>query len=154
MGINIIKQDNTSLNENDVEIIIKSHPLNNKVSRLINYINEFEKQDSKKVLVNNNNIMEEIEYNDIIYFYSDKKYNYCKTKNNTYKIKSKLYELEILDPNFIRISKGCLANSNHIKCFDISETGRIIIVFDDDSKEYVSRRKLKSIMEFLDERSV
>ncbi len=151
--IKIIAQEDANLNENDIEIIIKTHPLNEKVSRLINYINEFEKQD-KKVLINNNNIMEEIEYKDIIYFYSDKKYNYCRTKDKVFKIKSKLYEVEKMDPNFIRISKGCIANSNHIKCFDISETGRIIVVFDDDSKEFVSRRKLKSIMEFLDERSI
>ena len=151
--IKIIAQEDANLNENDIEIIIKTHPLNEKVSRLINYINEFEKQD-KKALINNNNIMEEIEYKDIIYFYSDKKYNYCRTKDKVFKIKSKLYEVEKMDPNFIRISKGCIANSNHIKCFDISETGRIIVVFDDDSKEFVSRRKLKSIMEFLDERSI
>lgn len=151
--IKIIAQEDANLNENDIEIIIKTHPLNDKISRLINYINEFEKQD-KKVLINNNNIMEEIEYKDIIYFYSDKKYNYCRTKDKVFKIKSKLYEVEKMDPNFIRISKGCIANSNHIKCFDISETGRIIVVFDDNSKEFVSRRKLKSIMEFLDERSI
>ena len=96
----------------------------------------------------------EINYDDVICFFSDKKYNYCKTKEKTYKIKSKLYEVEKMDPNFIRISKGCIANSKHIKSFDISETGRIVVIFDDGSKDYVSRRKIKSIMEFLDERSI
>ena len=154
MDIKIVNQNDENLKEDEIEIIIKSQNQNSKVSKLIEYINQFENQSHQKVLINNNNIIEEIDYNDIICFFSDKKYNYCKTKEKIYKIKSKLYEVEKMDPNFIRISKGCIANSNYIKCFDISETGRIIVVFDDNSKEFVSRRKLKSIMEFLDERSI
>ena len=59
-----------------------------------------------------------------------------------------------MDPNFIRISKACIVNSKHIKFFNLNETGRIVVVFNDDSEEVVSRRKVNSIMEFLDERSI
>ena len=154
MNIKIKNLKDTTLKEDEIEILIKSPNENESINRLIEYITLFEKQQYQKVLINNDNMLIEINYDDVICFYSDKKYNYCKTKEKIYKIKSKLYEVEKLDPNFIRISKGCIANSKHIKYFDISETGRIIVIFDDGSKEFVSRRKIKSIMEFLDERSI
>lgn len=154
MKIKIEKIEDKQLSKDEIEILIKSPILNEHVEKLALYISQYEKNNDSKVLVNCNNTIKEISYDDIICFYSDKKYNYCKTKDKDYKIKSKLYEVENLSSNFIRISKGCIANYKHIKCFDISETGKIIVVFNDNSKEYVSRRKLKSIMNFLDERSV
>ncbi len=154
MEIKIEKIEDKQLSKDEIEILIKSPILNEHVEKLALYISQYEKNNDSKVLVNCNNTIKEISYDDIICFYSDKKYNYCKTKDKDYKIKSKLYEVENLSSNFIRISKGCIANYKHIKSFDISETGKIIVVFDDNSKEYVSRRKLKSIMNFLDERSV
>ena len=150
--ISSLKDDN--LREDEIEILIKSPDSNENINKLIEYINLFGKQQNQKVLINNDNMLIKINYEDVICFYSDKKYNYCKTKDKTYKIKSKLYEIEKMDPNFIRISKSCIANSKHIKCFDLSETGRIVVIFDDESKEFVSRRKLRSIMEFLEERSI
>ena len=152
MNIKISNLKDENLNENEIEILIKSLTGNEK--ELIEYIKNFSNKLPSKMLVNSNNILEEIKYEDIIYFYSDKKYNYCKTKDKVYKIKSKLYEIEKINPDFIRISKSCIANFNHIECFDISETGKIIIKFTDGTKEYVSRRKVKSIMDFLDERSI
>ncbi|MBQ8299189.1 MAG: LytTR family transcriptional regulator [Clostridia bacterium] len=154
MKIKIEKIEDKKLNKDEIEILIKSPILDESVEKLALYISQYEKNNDSKVLVNCNNTIKEISYDDIICFYSDKKYNYCKIKDKDYKIKSKLYEVENLSSNFIRISKGCIANYKHIKCFDISETGKIVVVFDDNSKEYVSRRKVKSIMNFLDERSV
>ena len=154
MNIKISSLKDDNLKEDEVEILIKSPNTNENIKNLIEYINLFGKQQNQKVLINNDNMLIKINYEDVICFYSDKKYNYCKTKEKTYKIKSKLYEIEKMDPNFIRISKSCIANSKHIKCFDLSETGRIVVIFDDESKEFVSRRKLRSIMEFLEERSI
>ena len=154
MKIKVTYEKDEKMKVDEVEILVKSHTSTEDVDNLIEYIKKFEDKQHQKFLINNNNLIEEIDFQEVICFYSDKKYNYCKTKNAIYKIKSKLYEIENMNENFIRLSKGCIANYNHIKCFDITETGRIIVIFDDDSKEYVSRRKIKSIMKFLDERSV
>lgn len=148
MNMKISNSIDNTFDDNEIEILIKSSNKNESIPNLIEYIKGY----NKKMLVNYNNTLVEVNYDDIICFYSDKKYNYCKTKNQIYKIKSKLYEVEKMDFNFIRISKSCIANISHIKCFDISESGRIIIVFDDYSKEFVSRRKIRSIMDFLEER--
>ena len=96
---------------------------------------QFQNKTSRRIVVNSDGIIKEIKIDDIICFYSDKKYNYCRTKEKSYKIKSKLYEIEKMDPNFIRISKACIVNSKHIKFFNLNETGRIVVVFNDDSEE-------------------
>lgn len=137
-----------------IEILVKSPDISKDVNKLIEYIEQFQNKTSRRIIVSSEGIIKEINIDDIICFYSDKKYNYCKTKEKSYKIKSKLYEIEKMDPNFLRISKACIVNSKQIKFFNLNETGRIIVVFNDDSEEVVSRRKVKSIMEFLKERSI
>lgn len=154
MDIKVSNIQDNSLQENEIEVIIKSPNINKDTNDLIEYIKQYSEKSNKTIMVNNDSIIKEISYDDIICFYSDKKYNYCRTKEQSYKIKSKLYEIEKLDPNFIRISKACIINSKQIKVFDLSETGQIVVVLNDDSREFVSRRKVKNIMEFLDERSV
>ena len=55
-----------------------------------------------------------------------------------YKTKSKLYEIEKMSTNFMRISKNCIVNIEHIKNFDISKTGSIIINLDDKNITVIS----------------
>lgn len=154
MNIKVSTLKDDSLKDKEIDIIIKSPNDSKEVNDLIEYINQYKEKSQRTIIVNSDSIIKEISFDDIICFYSDKKYNYCRTKEKSYKIKSKLYEVEKLDPNFIRISKACIINSKQIKVFDLSETGQIVVVLNDDSREFVSRRKVKNIMEFLDERSV
>ena len=154
MKIKVSSLKDSSVPKNEIEVLVKSSVISKDVNEIIEYIEQFQNKTSRRIVVNSDGIIKEIIIDDIICFYSDKKYNYCRTKEKSYKIKSKLYEIEKMDPNFIRISKACIVNSKHIKFFNLNETGRIVVVFNDDSEEVVSRRKVKSIMEFLDERSI
>ena len=154
MKIKVSSLKDSSVPKNEIEVLVKSSVISKDVNEIIEYIEQFPNKTSRRIVVNSDGIIKEIKIDDIICFYSDKKYNYCRTKEKSYKIKSKLYEIEKMDPNFIRISKACIVNSKHIKFFNLNETGRIVVVFNDDSEEVVSRRKVKSIMEFLDERSI
>ncbi len=154
MKIKVSSLKDSSVPKNEIEVLVKSSVISKDVNEIIEYIEQFQNKTSRRIVVNSDGIIKEIKIDDIICFYSDKKYNYCRTKEKNYKIKSKLYEIEKMDPNFIRISKACIVNSKHIKFFNLNETGRIVVVFNDDSEEVVSRRKVKSIMEFLDERSI
>ncbi len=154
MKIKVSSLKDSSVPKNEIEVLVKSSVISKDVNEIIEYIEQFQNKTSRRIVVNSDGIIKEIKIDDIICFYSDKKYNYCRTKEKSYKIKSKLYEIEKMDPNFIRISKACIVNSKHIKFFNLNETGRIVVVFNDDSEEVVSRRKVKSIMEFLDERSI
>lgn len=154
MKIKVSSLKDSSVPKNEIEVLVKSSVISKDVNEIIEYIEQFQNKTSRRIVVNSDGIIKEIKIDDIICFYSDKKYNYCRTKEKSYKIKSKLYEIEKMDPNFIRISKACIVNSKHIKFFNLNETGRIVVVFNDDSEEVVSRRKVKSIMEFLNERSI
>ena len=153
MNIILSKKENKDIGEHDLFIELQYSDKNTNLQSFIDYINSY-KLDKQVMVINNSYELLEIEYKDIIMFYSDKKYNYCKTKEEHYKIKSKLYEIEKSDNNFIRISKSCIVNLEHIEKFDISETGKIIVKLDDNTEHIVSRRKTKEIMKYLDDRRI
>lgn len=153
MNIILSKKENKDIGEHDLFIELQYSDKNTNLQSFIDYINNY-KLDKQVMVINNSYELLEIEYKDIIMFYSDKKYNYCKTKEEHYKIKSKLYEIEKSNNNFIRISKSCIVNLEHIEKFDISETGKIIVKLDDNTEHIVSRRKTKEIMKYLDDRRI
>ena len=153
MNIILSKKENKDIGEHDLFIELQYSDKNTNLQSFIDYINNYE-LDKQVMVINNSYELLEIEYEDIIMFYSDKKYNYCKTKEEHYKIKSKLYEIEKSNNNFIRISKSFIVNLEHIEKFDISETGKIIVKLDDNTEHIVSRRKTKEIMKYLDDRRI
>ena len=148
MKIELKKFLNNNIPKNVVKINIEYNEPKKEISELIKYIEKY----NESIFINNDYILEEILLKDIICFYSENKNNYCKTKNHSYKIKSKLYEIEKLNTDFMRISKNCIVNINHIKNFDISKTGSIKINLDDETFKIVSRRKIRDVIDFLDER--
>ncbi len=139
------------LENNKIEIKVEIDKPNTNIDKLIQYIKEFEKT---KIVETKDNERKTIEIKDILYFYSDKKYNYCRTKQGEFKIKSKLYELEKIDIDFLRISKSCVINLQKVKQFDLSETGKIVVKFDGNLEQQVSRRKIRDVMEYLEERGI
>ena len=149
MKLTINKIKNESLNKDEIKITIE-YSENNDIENFIEYINEYEK---KMVVVRQDNELLRIDFQDIILFSSDKRNVYCKTKEKEYKVKNTLYELE-QNREFIRISRSCIININHLKSFDIGETGKLVAKLDDGSKEIVSRRKVKEIMKYTEERSI
>lgn len=153
MKINIKK--NNALEDNEIILDIQHSENNQNLKKLIDYINHYELNYNNKVMVMDDDYsLLEIEYNDIIMFYSDKKNNYCITNNKRYRVKSRLYELENISVDFIRISKNCIVNIRHVKKFDISETGKIVVILDNDTEQIVSRRKTAEIMKYLESRRI
>ena len=153
MNINNIV--NNKLNDNEIILNIQHSDKNKSIDNFIEYLNYYESYYKNRILVEDDTYeLLEIEYNDIIMFYSDKKNNYCKVGNKTYLVKSRLYELEKISMDFIRISKSLIINIRHVKKFDISETGKIIVKLDDDTEEVVSRRKTSQIMNYLKTRRI
>ena len=153
MKINIKK--NNTLDDNEIILDIQYSENYKNLKQLIDYINHYELNYNNKVMVMDDDYsLLEIEYNDIIMFYSDKKNNYCITNNKRYIVKSRLYELENISVDFIRISKNCIVNIRHVKKFDISETGKIVVILDNDTEQIVSRRKTAEIMKYLESRRI
>lgn len=153
MKINL--KNNEDLKEDEFVIELQYSSKNKKLQNFIDYINNYKvKYKDKVIVLDDNYTLLEIDYKDIIMFYSDKKYNYCKIKNKSYRVKSKLYELEEINEDFIRISKSCIVNMKHIEKFDISKTGKIIVKLDDLTEQVVSRRKTSEIMKYLEDRRI
>lgn len=115
MKLFINKKINDKLKLNEINILIECRKEED-IDDLIEYLNHYQ----EKVLVIDEGFIRSIEYKDVICFFSDNKYNYCMTKNKNYKINHKLYELEEVRKEFIRISKKCIINVNHLQCFDKS----------------------------------
>lgn len=151
MDINIEKIIKKGKSLNKINIKIETSEETKDVDKLIQYIENYNKM---KIVLDSNNELITINTNEILYFFSDKKYNYCKTTKKEYKIKSKLYELEKINIDFLRISKSCIVNIKQVKSFDLSESGRVVVKFYDESQQIVSRRKIKDVMSYLEERSI
>ena len=148
MEINITQKENKKFEEDMINVNIEFSS-NININDFKEYIEKYNKQE---LLGRVNNELVQINYKDVIIFYSDKKNNYCKTKVGEYIVKDKLYNIENYSNDFIRISKSCIVNIRHINSFNIGETGKIIVELDDGTREVISRRKVKDVLNYLGER--
>ncbi len=151
MNIHISKKEKLNLANNEIDILIQYSNNNKDISELERYINKFEER-KQEIFVKHNNKFVPISKDSIIKIYSVGKSNYCNTLSGNYEVKNRLYEIEKMDENFMRISKSCIINICHVACFDLNHTGKIIIKFDNDTEEFVSRRKARDVLYYLDER--
>lgn len=146
---------NISNEYQDIEVCINAPAINQEVQMLENELLSITSKSIKQIIAMQNNDIFIINVSDIILFFSEEKNNFCKTKDGIYRIKEKLYYLEeMLSPkDFIRISNSAIININHVKCFNTSIIGKIVVKFKDGSEEIVSKRKTSEIMKFLRDRS-
>ena len=153
MGINIIT--NISEKFKETKITIEAPNLSKEVQNFINYVENSNGQPSQ-IIASKDNKIHFIELKNIICFFSEDKYNYLRTKEDTYKIKYKLYELEELlnTQKFIRISKSCIINIEQVKYFNIGILNTIIVELKDNTKETVTKKYFKQIMNLLKERGI
>lgn len=135
----------------DIEVCINAPERNEELQRLENELLSKQNRVIKNIMGIQNNDIFIINISDVIVFFSEEKNNFCKTKDGVYKIKEKLYYLEEVLPEkyFIRISNSAIININHVKCFNTSLIGKIIVKFKDGSEEIVSKRRTSEIMKFL-----
>ena len=138
----------------DIEVIINASKITKELEDLINLINRTSKEGIDTILGKDNNKISIINVDEIMYIYSEDQSNYCRTQRGTFKIAEKLYELEEKLPNskFIRISNSSIINIKYVDCFDVGVVGTILVKFMDNSTQYVSRRRIQSVMKFLKER--
>lgn len=150
MKINLIKNKNNNLSKDIINVMIEYNIETSDIKQLFSYIEKYD----NSIFVQEDYELIPICYKDIVCFFSKDKYNYCQTLKGVYKVKSKLYEIEKIRNDFIRVSKKCIINIEHIKNFDLSKSGRIKINLDNNTFQYVSRRRVKYVMDFLDERMI
>lgn len=139
----------------NIEVCINAPERNEEVQILENELLSKSSKSIQQIIAMQNNDIFIINMSDVILFFSEEKNNFCKTKEGIYKIKEKLYYLEemLSAKDFIRISNSAIININHVKCFNTSIIGKIIVKFKDGTEESVSKRKTSEIMKFLRDRS-
>lgn len=146
---------NISNEYQNIEVCINAPERNQEVQMLENELLSKTSKSVQQIIAMQDNNIFIINVSDIIIFFSEEKNNFCKTKDGIYRIKEKLYYLEemLSTKEFIRISNSAIININHVKCFNTSIIGKIIVKFKDGSEEIVSKRKTSEIMKFLKNRS-
>ena len=149
MKIRINEKIDEKILENEMKVTIE-HRKDLDLEKFIDYINEY---DNQKILVKQDYEIIQIDIEDIVLFYSNKKETCCKTKDGEYKVRSTLNELEKI-PNFVRISRSAIINLKHINKFDLGITGTIVVKLDEGTEEFVSRRRAKEILKLIRERSI
>ncbi len=152
--MNIKVRTNISSEYDDIEIVINAPEKTNQVIDIENDLLRISSNTIEKIIGMQGNDIFILDVSDIIKFYSEEKNNFCKTQNGTFKIKEKLYYLEenLPQKNFIRISNSVIVNINKVKCFNTSIIGSILIKFEDDTEEYVAKRRVSDVMKFLKNR--
>jgi len=93
-----------------------------------------------------------LEAADVIYIDSIDKHTFLYTSKSVYESSLKLYELEakLVDRDFIRASKSCLFNINHILSIMPDFDRRLIITMTTDIKLIVSRQYAAAVKEKLE----
>ncbi len=138
--------------ENTINIIVEYKEDNEQYHNLLKYIASYREQ--TKILVKKDNEKVFINKEDILFYFSNKQHNYCQTKEGTFRIMSRLYKIEEDNPDYIRISKSHIINAKKILKFDMATSTKIVIVMEDGSKLLASRRRVRNVYDFLDERSI
>lgn len=153
MDIKVNTNISKEFNDITIKVEVNAPELNDDIQKILNNLSRITKRKEEIIATKNNEIFL-IKSSDIFYIYSDEKNNFIKTSNGTYKIKDRLYELEEnLDENkFIRISNSCIINIGKTKSFDVSQIGSLFAKMEDDTKQEVSKRRIKNVMNFLNER--
>ncbi|WP_071120666.1 LytTR family DNA-binding domain-containing protein [Romboutsia timonensis] len=92
-----------------------------------------------------------INENEIQVIYSENKKVYASTEDMNLKLNYRLYELEdILDKSkFIRVSNSAIINIYQVDNFEATINGMVTIHLKNGMKEYISRRYLKKVKEFI-----
>ena len=151
--MNIKVNTNISKEFKEISINVNAPEITEDLQKILNNLMTISLEKEEIVATKNNEIFL-LKAKDVLYFYSDEKLNYAKTKENTYRVKEKLYELEEELPKnrFIRISNSCIINVEKTNSFDASIIGSLVAKMEDDTKQEVSKRRIKNVMRFLNER--
>lgn len=132
----------------EIFINIKAPKLDKNVSSIIENL-ETNKVD--KITAYSEARIHLVDINDIYYFYTESRKVFLSTKNNKLWVKHTLSEVEnnFTNNDFIRVSKGVIINMNKVSNFDQLFNGNLTVNFINGEQEYVSRRYLKNIKDYL-----
>lgn len=135
----VLIEDGMAPVENCINIIF-SHYNVNVIHDLLKESGYY-KQSSAYLLGKNNQDLELVHTNDIVYIEGINNDTFLHTENQEYLSKQKLYELEaqLIDRLFIRIAKSYIVSISKIKKIKPTFNGKLLLIMRNDIKLEVSR---------------
>lgn len=88
---------------------------------------------------------------EINFFFCENQKVYANSDSGIYEVRYKLYEIEnqFKNTSFIRLSKSVIANVNKINNLEMSFNGSMCVNFKNGSEEFISRRYVGNIKNYL-----
>lgn len=122
----------------ETEITINCNKLDTNVEKLISMLRVMD----LKLTGKRDNQTYILDASKVIYIDTVDKKTFFYTKINFYETDLKLYELEdqLASLDFIRISKSCIMNFNHINSIKADIDGRLLVTMSNNEKIIVSRQ--------------
>ncbi|MDU1322986.1 MAG: LytTR family DNA-binding domain-containing protein [Clostridium botulinum] len=135
-------------NSKETRVVIYTSEITEEVQAILNNLKRVQQ---KYILGMKDERIYILNPDEISFFYGEKGKVFAQTYNLVYEIKEKLYKLEenLKGTSFVRISKSAIANVDKIKNLEILFNGNMCINFFDGKQEYISRRYMKKIREYL-----
>ncbi len=136
------------------EVIIRCKSVTDEVSQLAGAITKLAPHSEKQLAVFHGNTEFFLPTSDILFFETDGLRICVHTKDKMYYTALRLYELsELLPRYFVRSSKSCIVNINHISQITRSITSSSEARFyDSDKKIYISRMYYKQLRDEIEEK--
>lgn len=132
----------------EIFVTIRAPKLNRKVSEIMNILEE---DKLEKITAYSNSKIYLVDIKDIYCFYTESRKVLLLTEKESFYVKHTLLELEerLKGTSMIRVSKGVIINMDKVLNFEQMFNGNLAVNFNNGKKEYVSRRYLKDIKNYL-----
>lgn len=132
----------------EIFVTIRAPKLDRKVSEIMNILEE---DKLEKITAYSNSKIYLVDIKDIYCFYTESRKVLLLTEKESFYVKHTLLELEerLKGTSMIRVSKGVIINMDKVLNFEQMFNGNLAVNFNNGKKEYVSRRYLKDIKNYL-----
>jgi DNA-binding LytR/AlgR family response regulator len=139
---------NTDSRYAETEIVVNCNRMSDDIEKLLTALRTLDlkltgRKDGRQYI---------IEVTDVMYIESTDKRTFLYTLNDIFESPFRLYELEIKlsDSDFLRASKNCIFNINHVKSIEPDLDRRLIITMEKDIKLLVSRQYSTAVKQKLE----
>ncbi|MCR5267646.1 MAG: LytTR family transcriptional regulator [Lachnospiraceae bacterium] len=139
----------------DPKVTIQTKTHSEQVENIIYAIENASENDFPQIVARSDDKLVFVSQRDIIRVHTQGRKVILETEKETLSVKKTLAGLEEdLNPKrFLRISQSEIINLYKVKCFDINMAGTIGVEFDNGTKSWASRSRVKNIKAMLKETS-
>lgn len=139
-------QIDSTLNDDEIEVVIKALRETESVDKLISYLQKFGKNRRALVPIKTEDRIVTVKQSEIVKIeVQSTKISFC-TTNDVFKTTGRLYQvLDNLNDDFIQVSRHSVINLNYLESIELGFAGNMIAILTNDIKADVSRHYLSEL---------